>query len=71
MVHVLGEPPTDWSGEHGVINLDVMRRHLPSLRDGLHFFVCGPSAMIQLVEQNLHTLGLPLQRLHSEIFDLC
>jgi predicted ferric reductase len=70
VVHVLGEPPEGWTGERGVIDLEVMRRHLPADATGLHFFVCGPNPMIRLVERNLAALGLPLRQLHSEIFDL-
>lgn len=70
LVHVLGEPPRDWTGEHGVIDLAVMQRHLPADSTGLHFLVCGPDPMIRLVECNLEALGVPLRRLHSEIFDL-
>jgi ferredoxin-NADP reductase len=47
-----------------------MRRHLPEDLDGLHFFVCGPDPMIRLVESNLERFGVPLRRMHSEIFDL-
>ena len=67
---MLSEPPDDWAGERGLITEDIMRRHLPEDRRGLHFFVCGPAPMIRLVEGNLARLDVPLRRLHSEIFDL-
>jgi predicted ferric reductase len=70
VVHVLGEPPADWAGERGFVSLDVMRRHLPPDPRRLDYFVCGPTPMIRLVERNLRTLGVPHQRMHSEIFDL-
>jgi predicted ferric reductase len=70
IVHVLSEPPGDWQGERGFISYEVMRRHLPEDLDGLHFFVCGPDPMIRLVESNLERFGVPLRRMHSEIFDL-
>lgn len=70
VVHVLGEPPPDWTGERGIIDLAVMQRHLPTSLDGLHFMVCGPQPLIRLAERNAEALGVPLRRLHSEIFDL-
>jgi len=70
LVHVLSEPPQDWAGERGFITEEVMRRQLPADTRDLHFFVCGPAPMIRLVEANLGRLGVPLRRLHSEIFDL-
>jgi predicted ferric reductase len=70
LVHVLSEPPDDWTGERGFIDLGVMQRHLPAEVGGLHFLVCGPDLMIRLVERNLEALGVPLRQLHSEIFNL-
>jgi ferredoxin-NADP reductase len=32
--------------------------------------VCGPDPMISSVEQSLDKMGVPLRRVHSEIFDL-
>jgi predicted ferric reductase len=70
LVHVLGEPPDEWSGERGYITAEVLNRHLPGKRDDLQYFVCGPEPMIRLAERSLDSLGVPLARLHSEIFDL-
>lgn len=70
LVHVLGDPPEGWLGERGFITEDVLNRHLPGQRDRLHYFVCGPEPMIRLSERSLDALGVPLARLHSEIFDL-
>lgn len=70
VVHVLGEPPADWTGERGVVSLEVMRRHLPTDLRRVDFFVCGPTPMIRLVERNLKALGVSHRRMHSEIFDL-
>jgi predicted ferric reductase len=70
IVHVLGEPPEDWAGERGFVTLEVMRRYLPADARRFDFFVCGPTPMIRLVERNIRALGVPYQRMHSEIFDL-
>ncbi len=70
VVHVLGKPPADWTGERGYIDVGVLDRQLPSNRSQLQYLVCGPEPMIRLVEQSLATLGVGLSALHFEIFDL-
>lgn len=70
LVHILGEPPTDWPGERGLLSLDLLRRHLPQIADGVHCFVCGPTPMIRIAESALRQLGVPLAQVHTEIFDL-
>ena len=70
VIHVLEEPPEPWDGERGRIDSGLLDRHLPANRRELHYFICGPEAMIRAVERSLHELGIPLGRLHSELFDL-
>jgi len=70
VVHVLGEPAADWSGERGMVTLDVLRRHLPADLSRCDGFVCGPAPMTREIEQGLARLGVPRRRLHSEIFDI-
>lgn len=69
VVHVLLEPPADWSGERGFIARDVLARHLPAEAAAQEFFLCGPTPMTQDVERSLAALGVPASRIHSEIFD--
>jgi predicted ferric reductase len=70
VVYVLEEPPDDWVGERGRITGDVLDRHLPSGRERLAYFVCGPDVMTQAMERCLRGLGVPASRVHSELFDL-
>jgi predicted ferric reductase len=69
VVHVLLEPPADWTGERGFITEDVLMRHLPLERHRFHCFLCGPTPMATGAERALATLGLPAAHVHSEIFD--
>jgi len=69
-VPVLEEPPADWDGERGWITGEVLERRLPPDRLSRHYFVCGPEAMTQAMERLIHGLGVPLSRIHSELFDL-
>lgn len=70
VVHVLEEPPAVWTGEVGYVTSAVLDRHLPESRATLEYFICGPEAMIDLVERGLYELGVPLSRSHTELFDL-
>ncbi|TVQ98038.1 MAG: oxidoreductase [Deltaproteobacteria bacterium] len=69
-IHVLEEPPEDWSGERGRIDADILERHLPDDRGNFHYFVCGPVPMIRAVERLLVDAGVPRSRIHTELFDL-
>lgn len=73
VVDVLLEPAPDWQGERGFVDAGVLGRYLPGSleeRQALQYYVCGPTPMIRLAEQGLGTLGVALNRVHSEIFDL-
>jgi predicted ferric reductase len=69
IVHVLLEPPPDWSGERGFVTEDLLRRHLPAARENFEYLLCGPTPMSTSVERALAALGVPAARVHSEIFD--
>jgi predicted ferric reductase len=71
VVYVLEEPPDDWTGERGRVSADLLARHLPAhVRNDRVYFVCGPEPMIQAAERGLHDLGVPMRRVHSELFHL-
>ncbi|MDO8502874.1 MAG: ferric reductase-like transmembrane domain-containing protein [Gemmatimonadaceae bacterium] len=70
VIYVLAEPPEGWSGEHGLVSEALLDRHLPPERAELQYLVCGPVPMIDVVERALYQLGIPLDRVHSELFDL-
>lgn len=69
IVHVLGEPPADWTGERGELDRALLARwvELPRMADWL-FFVCGPPAMIGVVENALVSLGIRRRRIIAERF---
>jgi predicted ferric reductase len=69
VVHVLERAPLGWLGETGIVTRELLERHLP--RSGRRVcYVCGPPRMMDAVEGALATLGVPLEDLHSERFDL-
>ena len=70
IVHVPEDAPDGWHGEVGMIDKDILCRHLPdSSRDWPHM-LCGPAPMLEAVAKELMALGVPARRISSEIFDL-
>ncbi len=70
VVHVLGDPPEDWTGERGFISAKLLQRRLSPVALQGEFFLCGPNPMLRAVEKGLYEIGVPLTRSHSEIFDM-
>lgn len=66
IVHVLSDPPADWSGERGFINADVLSRYLTEPYAAHEYFICGPGPMMDAVEKALGELGVPMSKYHSE-----
>ena len=70
LIHVLNEPPHDWQGESGFITPQLLRRTLPDDLQQYEYFLCGPKAMSEKVQQGLHDMKVPLARIHFELFDM-
>jgi predicted ferric reductase len=68
VVHVLESPPDGWTGEVGLVDRDVLGRHLPDAITRWRFFLCGPDPMMDAVEVALCSLGAPGEHIHSERF---
>ncbi|HTQ00811.1 MAG TPA: ferredoxin reductase family protein [Casimicrobiaceae bacterium] len=66
IIHVLTNPPEGWTGEQGRITADVFRRHLPPPHADHEYFICGPGAMMDAIEQALGELHVPMSKYHSE-----
>lgn len=77
LVHVLNEPPRDWDGETGFLTTELLQKILPGSDDNgdgdgknYEYFLCGPKPMSDAVQQGLHTLHVPLGKIHVEFFDM-
>nr|WP_231134963.1 ferric reductase-like transmembrane domain-containing protein [Motilibacter deserti] len=68
LVHVLSEPPEDWTGERGRVDLRLLARVLPDDVAGWNAFVCGPPPMVTAAVEALRALGLPEEQVHAERF---
>lgn len=65
VTHVLSEEAVD-GFEHGRIGRDV----LESTDTGSQYYICGPPAMMDAVENTLRELGVPSSRIRTERFSL-
>jgi predicted ferric reductase len=70
VIYVLEAPPRDWQGETGLITAELLNRRLPADRRNWEYFVCGPVPMMQMAEKGLRRAGVPLTRIHSELWHL-
>jgi predicted ferric reductase len=70
VAHVLQEPPVDWPGLTGVLSEEVLRAGLEAPVEGAIFFLCGPKPMSDSVQPTLRKMGVPLHRVHCELFDM-
>ncbi len=71
LIHVIQEPPADWTGESGYLTRDMLEHHVPGEKcSELHYFLCGPPPMLAAAEQHLEELKVPRNHIHVEIFNL-
>ena len=69
VVHVLEHPPADWDGETGLINGEVLDRHLPARPERRQYFICGPDPMMDAVERSLRERGISADNINLERFE--
>jgi ring-1,2-phenylacetyl-CoA epoxidase subunit PaaE len=72
--HVLSREASDFAVSHGHIDsekIEILTRHMARNGEGRfadHAFLCGPQAMIEEARATLERLGMPHDRVHSELF---
>lgn len=69
VVHVLSDPPDGWTGETGYVTREILERRLPQAREGLVCFLCGPTPMTDSARAALEDLGVPADRIRTEVFE--
>jgi ferredoxin-NADP reductase len=70
LVYVIEKPPADWEGESGFVTAEIIRRHLPAQFRRFQFLCCGPGKYMDAVEDAVASLGVPVERIHTERFDM-
>ncbi len=68
--YVLSEPPPNWQGETGMIGGALLDRMFSTeeMRDWV-FVICGPTPMMETIEDHLLSRGTRSSRILSERFD--
>jgi predicted ferric reductase len=70
IVHVLREPPEDWTGETGYVDRELLERYIPLHRGSRQYFICAAPVMMDKVEAALYDLEVPVTNVHMEHFNL-
>lgn len=70
--HVLSDPPEGWTGARGLLDRETVTARLDELGiaddPSLHYFLCGPTPMMEAVHEALQARGVPAGRVHEERF---
>jgi len=70
LTHVLTKPPTQWKGATGHITESLLRKYLPADLAAYEYFICGVKPMSDAAQKELHTMKVPLSKIHFELFDM-
>jgi predicted ferric reductase len=70
VIHLLEEPPEDWSGEKGLIEERLLAKYLPRDTEKFMFFICGPKPLMDISEISLRNLGIEWKMVYTERFEI-
>jgi len=70
VVHVLSDPDADWEGETGYVDRELLERHLGEQERQWSFFICGPEPLMDAAEEALLEIGVALQQIRAERFNM-
>ncbi len=70
VIHALEAADDDWQGERGFIDTALLTRHLPPRHERYQYFICGPPAMMDALEDGLPEMGVPDEHIITERFDM-
>lgn len=70
VTEIIESPPSDWGGESGRINGDLLERCVPHHYRHHDYFLCGPGPMVVGVGRQLRDRGIPARRIHTEQFEV-
>ncbi len=70
VVYVLDHAPDGWDGESGRITTELLARHLPPQFLRYEYLICGPSVMMDSMEEALISAGVPFRQVSTERLDM-
>ena len=60
--------PADWQGEHGRVNEEIIKKHVPDLKVPI-WYLAGPAGMVKAMRQLLIEIGANEDNIRNEEFD--
>jgi ferredoxin-NADP reductase len=67
VVFTLAEPEVEWEGYTGNIDAEMIRKEIQEYSETV-FYVCGPPAMVEAMENLLKALNVPVRNVKKENF---
>jgi predicted ferric reductase len=68
--HIVQEPPEGWKGEVGLPSPQLIRGVLEGAPPGIQCYLCGPLPMSRMAQRALRDVGVPMRRVHFELFEM-
>ncbi len=69
-IPVLSDPEAGWEGETGYISKEIIQKYLPKQYKRFKFLICGPKPLMDAMEEALPALGVPVENVLTERFDM-
>ncbi|MDP3630130.1 MAG: ferredoxin reductase family protein [Actinomycetota bacterium] len=71
LVSALVRADDAWTGERGFVHATMLTSYLPpTLYRHFQYFICGPTPLMDAMEDVLPGIGVPADRIHTERFDM-
>lgn len=70
VVHVLEHADSEWEGERGFVDRELLERSLPPDCRTREFFICGPEPMMDAAESALRAMGISWRQIYTERFQI-
>ena len=62
----VSDPPAHWAGGRGYVDVDMLRRHLPTNYQALQYFIYGPHVTKDERGGALHGVRVACKRVHTD-----
>lgn len=72
VVHILDEAGSEWTGLTGMLNPlkvnQLLKQEVGPDLNAAHYYICGPTGMMQMIETTLQDAGTGKENIHLEYF---
>ena len=71
LIHVVEDPPKDFTGVSGRLEASALAQHLPAAKmHAFRYFLCGPVPLTEMVDDELRLQDVPAAHIRTELFEL-